>query len=313
MRDLILGSRGSQLALWQTEHVRTLLSSRFPDATFRVEIIKTLGDRILDAPLSQVGDKGLFTREIENALLDRRVDIAVHSLKDLPTELPDGLALGAVSPREDPRDAFLAHPKKKLRSLLDVPRHGKVATGSLRRSSQLLSFRSDINIIDVRGNLNTRLAKLDESDWDGMILACAGVKRLGWLDRITEIIPPSTMLPAVGQGALGIEVREDDVEARDALRGIHDTDCHDAVMAERAFLRRVEGGCQIPVGTYARIIEGVLHMDAFIGSLDGRNAVRQTSTGPRNDPERLGVGLAEEMLNAGGREILEEIRGRSYS
>ncbi len=308
MRDLVIGSRGSQLALWQAEHLRTHLGTLHPSLTIRIEVIKTLGDHVLDTPLSMVGDKGLFTKEIEHALLERRIDIAVHSLKDLPTTIPEGLILGAVSKREDPRDALIARSGSRLRSLGESPRGASIATGSLRRTSQLLSIRPDLHLVDVRGNLNTRLAKLDASTWEGMILAVAGVKRLGWDDRITEIVPTETILPAVGQGALGIEVRQDDTEVRGLLSEFHDLSAFDAVTAERAFLRRVEGGCQIPVGAYATIDGTECLLEAYIGSLDGKKSIRRSKQGSRNDAASLGVMLADAMLAAGGKEILDEIR-----
>ncbi|MFA6542660.1 MAG: hydroxymethylbilane synthase, partial [Bacteroidota bacterium] len=209
---IIIGTRGSELALWQARWVEKELRTLYPAMDIQTVIIKTLGDKILDSPLSKIGDKGLFTKEIEKALLDNEIDLAIHSLKDVPTQLIGGLTLGAISEREDIRDVFISHPDKKYLSFTDVPSGGRVATGSLRRKCQLLSHRPDLAIIDIRGNLKTRMEKLEQSDWDGMLLAKAGVTRLGWTSRITEIFSPAFILPAVGQGALGIEVRESDAE-----------------------------------------------------------------------------------------------------
>ena len=308
MRDLVLGSRGSDLALWQSEHICTLLRAAHPDLTISIEIIKTLGDKILDAPLSKIGDKGLFTKELERALLDGKIDLAVHSLKDIPTVLPQGCSIGAVTEREDPSDVFIAHPSEPITSIADLPTGSSVATGSLRRRSQLLAQRPDISVIDIRGNLNTRMKKLEESDWSGMLLARAGVKRLGWEERISEVIPFSFMLPAVGQGALGIEIREGDAELLNLLSTVHHFPTASAVRAERAFLRRLEGGCQIPIGTHATVAGSILRLDAFIGSLDGKRTLRSSASGSTDGPEQLGVQLAEQMLDLGGREILDEIR-----
>ncbi len=308
MRDLILGSRGSALALWQSEHISALLRKAYPGLSVRIEIIKTLGDKILDAPLSKVGDKGLFTKELERALLDGTIDLAVHSLKDLPTLLPEGCMIGAITQREDPHDVFIAHPSLSVASFDDLPQGSTVATGSLRRASQMLAWRPDLTIVDIRGNLNTRMAKLESSDWAGMILARAGVKRLGWEDRIAGVIPFDVMLPAVGQGALGIEIREGDSELEGLLRIVHHEETALAVRAERAYLRHLEGGCQVPIGTLATHEHAHVKLEAFIGSLDGRRTVRDAATGSADDPELLGTSLAGKMLEAGGREILAKIR-----
>jgi hydroxymethylbilane synthase len=308
MRDLVLGSRGSQLALWQSEHIRALLLRSNPGLGIRIEVIKTLGDKILDSPLSRMGDKGLFTKEIEKALTERTIDLAVHSLKDLPTVLPTGLVIGAITLRDDPRDVFIAHPARSVPSFSDVPSGSTIATGSLRRMSQLLASRPDLHIADIRGNLNTRMKKLEDSNWAGMLLANAGVKRLGWEDRITEVLPTSIMLPAVGQGALAVEIREEDSDISNLLQTVHDRATELAVRAERAFLRRLEGGCQVPIGTHARFSGETLSLDAFIGSLDGKRALRDTRSAASDDPEALGSGLADHMFRMGGDEILAEIR-----
>lgn len=303
-----IGSRGSALALWQAHWVRDRLHEAFPSSSVEIVIIKTTGDRILDAPLSRIGDKGLFTREIERALLDGAIDLAVHSLKDLPTQLPEGLALGAVTEREDVRDVFLPRPDATVRTLAGQPAGAVIATGSLRRTSQLLHRRPDLTVVDLRGNLNTRYQKLTGSTWGGMILARAGVVRLGWADRIGETLDPTTMLPAVGQGALGIEIRAGDTRVREVIRCLHHEPTARATTAERALLRALEGGCQVPIGTYARIENGALVMDALVGSLDGTQVVRGSRQAAPADADALGRALADELLTRGARAILEAIR-----
>ena len=303
-----IGSRGSQLALWQAEWVKAGLANRYPGLEIAIEIVKTTGDRILDSPLSAIGDKGLFTKELENALLDRRVDLAVHSLKDVPTVLPDGLVITAVTRREDVRDVFIAHPAKLYKKFSDIPSGGTIATGSLRRRCQIRHLRPDLQIVDLRGNLNTRFAKLKESDWDGMILARAGVVRLGFESAITETLSIDAILPAVGQGALGIEIRSDRTDLARLLAPLASEPATRAVAAERAFLALLEGGCQVPIGAYARFEENRLIMDGLIGSLDGRRIVRGSTHGNPDEPEPLARGLAETLLRSGGREILDEIR-----
>ncbi|HXX65429.1 MAG TPA: hydroxymethylbilane synthase [Bacteroidota bacterium] len=312
-KTLTIGSRGSDLALWQARWVESRLRALHPSLDVRIEIIKTKGDKILDSPLSKIGDKGLFTREIEAALLAGHIDAAVHSLKDLPTELPPGLTIGAICEREDVRDVFIPHPNNSVRTLAKQAPGAHIATGSLRRKCQLLAFRSDLVVIDIRGNLNTRMKKLAESDWAGMILARAGVMRLGWESQIGETLPPEVILPAVGQGALGIEIRSGDKAAADLLAGLIHQPTADATCAERALLRRLEGGCQVPIGTYGRIaadVSGVsvLHLDAMVGSLDGKHVIRGKIHGGPEEAERLGTSLAETLLSGGAERILREIR-----
>ncbi len=306
---IIIGSRGSPLALWQAEWVKNALEKMFRGITVTLQIIKTTGDRILDSPLSTIGDKGLFTKEIEHALLEGSIDLAVHSLKDLPTTLPKGLSIGAITKREDVRDVFIAHPRKQIHKLDDVPIGGTIATGSLRRKSQLMGQRPDLQIVDIRGNLNTRFSKLDASDWDGMILARAGVVRLGMDARITEILPVEKLLPAVGQGALAIEMREDDKRMLNYVSRLGNESTTIATRGERSFLRYLEGGCQVPIGTYGRIENNEFRLDAMIGSIDGRKIVRGKIQGPMEHSEELGVELARTLYDGGGREILEHIRG----
>jgi hydroxymethylbilane synthase len=306
--SLRIGSRGSELALWQARWVERKLSGLYPALSISIQIIKTTGDRVLDAPLSKIGDKGLFTREIEHALLSGEIDLAVHSLKDLPTALPEGLMLGAVCEREDVRDVFIPHPGNAVRTLREQPEGSKVATGSLRRKCQLLALRPDFTIVDIRGNLNTRMKKLDESGWAGMMLAQAGVVRLGWDERIGESLDPLMILPAVGQGALGIEIRENDPDTLQLLQALHHEDTAAATRAERSLLKTLEGGCQVPIGTYGRVSDGTLSLDAMVGSLDGKRTVRGTITGPMTQAEQLGEKLASRLLVDGADKILGEIR-----
>ncbi len=308
LNKICIGTRGSELALWQTHHVKTLLEARFPGIIIDVQSIKTTGDKILDAPLAKIGEKGLFTKELEVALLDGRIDLAVHSLKDVPTTIPEGLTLAAVLEREDVHDVFIANPKKMHRSFTHLPQNAIIATGSLRRRCQLLNTHPNMQIVDIRGNLNTRLKKLDDSDWDGMILAKAGVTRLGWTQRITEVLPFETILPAVGQGALAVEIRTDDKRMEEILHTVHHIPTAIAVTAERSFLRHLEGGCQIPIGAYGQVSGNALQLDAMIGSVDGKRIVRGTKNGETQGAERIGVELAKELLMHGGKEILEEIR-----
>jgi hydroxymethylbilane synthase len=311
IREIRIGSRGSDLALWQARWVHSRLKMHYIGLTVNIVTIKTTGDKVLDAPLAKIGDKGLFTKEIENALLEREIDLAVHSLKDLPTALPEGLAIGAITEREDARDVFIPHPKNTVQTLLDQPEAAQIATGSLRRKCQLLALRPDLNVVDIRGNLSTRVAKLDGSDWAGMILAHAGIMRLGWESLVGEILDPLVMLPAVGQGALGVEIRADDHFIHGVVSVLHHEPTACAALAERALLRRLEGGCQIPIGTYGRMEganEPALVLDAIVGSLDGRKVVKGSIRGNPPHAESLGTQLAETLLADGADEILREIR-----
>jgi len=295
---LVIASRGSQLALWQAHWVgRQLANLGFAS---RIDIVKTTGDKITDVPLAQVGAKGLFTKEIEEALLAGRADLAVHSLKDLPTELPAGLVLAAVPVREDPRDALVG------KRLADLPQGAKVGTSSLRRSAQLRQLRPDLRIEPVRGNLDTRLRKLDAGHYDAIVLAAAGMKRLGWEDRIAEILPPDIVCPAVGQGALAIETRAPGLAA---CRQLNDPTTHAAVAAERALLGALGGGCQVPIGAYATVNAGRLSMQAVVVSPDGVNLVRDHAEGPAGDADRIGRELGESLLAAGADRILESVYG----
>jgi len=296
---LTIASRGSQLALWQARWVQQQLEKLGHPS--RIEIIKTTGDRITDVPLAQVGGKGLFTKEIEEALLDGRADLAVHSLKDLPTELPPGLHLAATPEREDPRDAIVGKP------LAGLSRGAKVGTSSLRRSAQLRQARPGLVIEPVRGNLDTRLRKLDQGQYDAILLAAAGLKRLGWEDRIAEILSPDVICPAVGQGALAIETAAG--PGLDACRQLDHPPTRAAVTAERALLAALGGGCQVPIGAYATVSEGRLRLLSVVVSPDGACLVRDQAEGPASDAARIGRELAEALLAAGADRILESVYG----
>jgi len=295
---LVIASRGSQLALWQAGWVERQLTAA--GHMCRIEIIRTTGDQITDVPLAKVGTKGLFTKEIEEALLDGRADLAVHSLKDLPTELPAGLVLAAVPEREDPRDAVVG------RRLADLPAGARVGTSSLRRAAQLRKLRGDLTVESVRGNLDTRLRKLDEGRYDAILLAAAGLKRLGWGGRIAEILPPEVMCPAVGQGALAIETRAAGA-GFDACAALDHRDTHAAVAAERGLLAALGGGCQVPIGAHATVDGGRLLLKAMVASPDGAEVVRGTSEGTVGEAEMVGRRLGVELLNRGAREILETV------
>jgi hydroxymethylbilane synthase len=304
-REFIIGTRGSALALWQTDFVKTELEKRFPEAVLDVRVIKTTGDRILDTSLSKIGDKGLFTRQIEDALASGEIDLAVHSLKDLPTVQPKNLIIGAVSGRETPNDVFIS---EKYDSIDDLPQNARVATGSLRRRSQLLNFRPDLEIVEIRGNVPTRIEKFLAEGLDGMILAYAGVHRLGLDAHIRQVIPVEIMLPAVGQGVMAIEVRENDVQAAALIEKFNDRSAAACVTAERAFLRSLEGGCQVPIGAYAFLENDKIHLEGVVGSLNGSVNLRDKITGEIKDAEHLGKLLAGILIGAGANEILERTR-----
>ncbi len=291
----VIASRGSQLALWQARWVAAQLDAAGHKC--RIEIIKTTGDKITDVPLAKVGTKGLFTKEIEEALLDGRAQLAVHSLKDLPTELPDGLVLAAVPEREDPRDAVIG------KTLAELPLGAKVGTSSLRRSAQLRRLRPDLMVESIRGNLDTRLRKLDEGQYDAILLAAAGMKRLGWGARIAEILSPDLMCPAVGQGALAIETR-----AGFKLPAVLDhADTHTAILAERGLLGALGGGCQVPIGAHATIASGRIHLLALVAAPDGSEIIRANDEGPASDAAEIGRRLAAELLSRGARKILDGV------
>ena len=302
--SLRVGTRGSQLALWQAKWVKEQLIRKHPDLDVEIHTIKTTGDKILDVPLAKVGGKGLFVKEIEEALLEKSVDLAVHSMKDVPTELPDGLGIVAVSEREDPRDAVLGQNNTPI---LELPQGAKIGTSSLRRQAQLFAARPDFVIEPLRGNINTRLRKLKEGMYDAIILAMAGVKRLGWENEVTEVIDPGVMLPAIGQGALGIEARLDDEDTLERIAFLNDEVTSSCVAAERAFLHRLEGGCQVPIAAYAVREGDEILLTGLVGSVDGTRIIKDTDRGPAGEAAQLGDALAARILEAGGREILEEV------
>ncbi len=302
--NLIIGTRQSLLAMWQSNYIAGRLREEYPGCEVTLKKIVTKGDRILDVPLAKIGGKGLFTKEIEQELLDGTIDLAVHSLKDMPTVLPEGLCLTAITERTNAGDAFVSN---KYNSIEELPEGSVLGTSSLRRRAQLLARRPDLKIVDLRGNVDTRLKKLDEGQMDAIILAAAGLTRLGHADRIKEIIPQSYCLPAVGQGALAIECRTDNFKVRQMLDFLNDTATKQATDAERAFLGLLEGGCQVPIGVHAEVNEGRIAMEAVIASLDGSTVLRDTAEGNAADAVTLGCALGQKMLDNGGREILAAI------
>lgn len=302
---IVLGSRGSQLALWQTRFVAHLLESFYPSLEIEIKIIETTGDAILETALSKIGDKGLFTKQIEERLLSGAIDLAVHSLKDLPTTLPQNLKIGAVMMREIPDDVLIS---TKYTSLNKLPLEAKIATGSLRRKSQLLAHRPDLRIVDIRGNVPTRIQKMESADLDGMILAFAGVHRLDLDSYIKQRIPFDVMLPAVAQGVIGIEIREDDEQTEEILKPLNDFDTEICITAERGFLKTLEGGCQVPIGGNAILDKDELTLHGFVGNFDGSRTMRDAIKGKRSDASQLGIDLAVKMIGNGANELLEETR-----
>lgn len=306
-RTVRIGSRKSQLALVQTYWVQEELQKRFPDIIFEVYSMATQGDKILDVALAKIGDKGLFTKELELGMINRETDFAVHSLKDLPTNLPTGLMLGCVSEREDPADALVVHEKHKDKQIDTLPAGAVIGTSSLRRLAQLRHHYPHLEFKDIRGNLNTRLAKLDEGGYDAIILAVAGLRRLGMGDRIHQILSPEISLHAVGQGALGIECRENDPEILSIIQTLQDTNTAQRCHAERSFLRELEGGCQVPIGVNTKIVDDQLTLTGMVASLDGKQLIKDTVTGAANQPEELGIQLAQILREKGAKEILDKI------
>jgi hydroxymethylbilane synthase len=306
-RKVRLGTRGSQLALWQANHIKEKLEKTY---NLEVEVIKikTQGDKILDVALAKLGGKGLFVKELEEALLTKKIDFAVHSMKDVPVLLPEGLHITAITKREDPRDVFIS---KNFNSLNELPLEAKVGTSSLRRQCQLLALRGDLKVEVLRGNVETRIRKMLDGQYDAVILAYAGVKRLGLTEYVKEVISDELSLPAIGQGALGIECRIEDKEMNEILQFLNDEDTSLCVRAERAFLRVLEGGCQVPIGAYAKISDNKLIIKGLVGSLDGKKVIKETISGDKYDSEALGETLAKIILERGGKSILEEIYGRA--
>ncbi|MDO9556395.1 MAG: hydroxymethylbilane synthase [Coriobacteriia bacterium] len=303
--QLTIGTRGSKLALWQSNHIKDRLE-QITGLPVCLKVIKTTGDKILDVPLAKVGGKGLFTKEIEVELIDGTVDLAVHSMKDVPTELPEGLIIAATPTRVDPRDVIVSGGNHSIDSL---PEGARVGTSSLRRRSQLLALRPDVEIVDVRGNLDTRMRKAEDGEVDAVILAAAGITRMGWGERITHYIDPEQMVPAVGQGAIGIEIREDDGFMQEVCRDLSDPPTLTCVTAERIVMRKLEGGCQVPIGAYCRVVDGdKLVMDAFVGSIDGRTLLRHTLEGSIGEPVVLGEAMVDRLRDMGADAILAQVR-----
>jgi len=306
MARLRIGSRGSQLALWQAHHIRYLLRQRGHEV--ELEIIKTTGDKILDVALAKVGTKGMFTKEIEEALAEGRVDLAVHSLKDLPTELSPGFEIAAVTKRENPRDVFCS---KTYGGIDELPRRARVGTSSLRRQAQLKAIRPDLEIRPLRGNVDTRLRKLEAGEYDAIILAAAGLNRLGKMELVKQVIPPEVMCPAAGQGALGIEIRAGDTDTRQHLSFLDDADARATTTCERALLYKLGGGCQVPIGAVAEIRGGCIHLEGVVAHPEGSVVLRESRDG--DDPVRLGEEVGDRLLARGGNTILEEVYGQDVA
>lgn len=304
-QKIIIGSRGSELALWQANFIKREIEKKHKNVQVQINIIKTKGDKILDVALSKIGDKSLFTKELEVELLAKRIDLAVHSLKDLQTKIPDGLKLAAVTKRHAVEDVLIA--RKKGIIINTLPESAVVATGSLRRKSQLLHLRPDIKIMDLRGNVPSRIKKFLDSDWDAIILARAGVERLNLKKYISSYIPKEEILPAVGQGALGIEIHNENKIVEEIIHSLHHDETYKSVLAERALLAELEGGCQVPIGAFAEVKSSGLYLDAVVGSLDGSVTYRKKLRGSKNAPEKLGRDLAKDLLKAGAKEILKEV------
>lgn len=302
IKPITIGTRGSALALWQANWVKSELEREYPGIVVTLRVIKTKGDKILDVPLAKVGGKGLFVKEIEDALLAGEIDLAVHSMKDVPTELPEGLQVAINPPREDPRDAFFSNSGKKLS---EMAKGAVIGTSSLRRIAQILHAFPHLETRDLRGNVDTRLKKLERGEYDGIILAYAGVKRLGWSNKVTELIDPETSLPAIAQGALGIETRCDDDFTNKRLAFFQDATTALAVRAERSLLKTLEGGCQVPIAGHATVDDKEsITLTGLVAALDGRKIIKATSSS--SDPEALGVTLAQTLLDQGAGELLEE-------
>ncbi|MGV2455992.1 hydroxymethylbilane synthase [Acinetobacter seifertii] len=304
MKTLKIATRQSPLALWQAEHIRARLQELHPDLT--VELVKfvTQGDKILDTPLAKIGGKGLFVKELEAALLDGRADLAVHSMKDVPMALPEGLTLAVICEREDPLDAFVSNQFEKF---ADLPQGARVGTSSLRRKSQILKQRPDLQIIDLRGNVGTRLGKLDDGQYDAIILASAGLKRLGLENRIRHTIEPNISLPAVGQGALGLECRADDQEVLALIQPLLHIETDVCVRAERAFNAYLEGGCQVPIAGYATLQDGKIHIEGRVGSVDGQTLLRAELNDEIHNAQQLGENLARNLLEQGAGDLLKAL------
>ncbi len=299
-----IGTRKSKLALWQANYIASQLKKHYPDIQVELVKIVTKGDKILDVPLAKVGGKGLFVKEIEEAMLRNEIDIAVHSLKDVPTYFPEGLGLVAITEREDPRDAFLS---VKYSSIDEMPEGAVLGTSSLRRKAQIMLKRGDLEIRDLRGNVDTRIRKLEEGQYDGIILAYAGLKRLGLEGKVRQVFEPDFMIPAVAQGFLGIEARLDDEETRKIVSVLNHRESEIRAKAERAFLKTLEGGCQVPLAAYSEIDGDKLKITGFVSDLEGKRVFRDSMEGPPEEAERIGTALAEKLLDMGARQVLDEI------
>ena len=305
---LRIATRKSPLALWQANHVREALLARHPQLDVELVTMTTQGDKILDTPLAKVGGKGLFVKELETGILERRADLAVHSMKDVPVDFPAGLGLGAILPREDPRDVMISN---TFAALDELPAGARVGTSSLRRQCQLRAQRPDLQVLDLRGNVNTRLQKLDNGDYDAIMLAAAGVKRMGWTERITQALAPEQFLPAIGQGAIGIEIRRNDHRVAELVAELNDDQTAVRVSAERALNAALQGGCQVPIAGYAEISHGVIVLRALVGRPDGSRLIQGVISGRPEDAEELGRVLADDLLSRGAREVLDAVYGNS--
>ena len=302
--NIVIGSRGSQLALWQANLVKSELERLHDNVDIDIRIIATSGDIIQDVPLAKIGGKGLFVKEIEEALLANEIDLAVHSMKDVPMELPTELGISVITKRENPLDALISKNGEKL---ADLPQGATIGTSSLRRSSQLLKYRGDFKIHPLRGNVDTRLRKVEEGKYDAILLASAGLNRLGWANRITEEISHNILLPAMGQGALGIETRLDDTKIYDLISTLNHEQTHYAVSAERSLVGRLDGGCQVPIGAYARVEKGLITLKGLVASLDGEIIYKLENVGPVDDAINIGQELGAQLLKMGANEILEKL------
>ncbi len=303
-QEIVIGSRGSQLALWQANWVKSELERLHSNVDINIRVIATSGDNIQDVPLAKIGGKGLFVKEIEEALLANEIDLAVHSMKDVPMELPTELGISVITKRENPLDALISKNGEKL---ADLPQGATIGTSSLRRSSQLLKYRDDFKIHPLRGNVDTRLRKVEEGKYDAILLASAGLNRLGWANRITEEISHDILLPAMGQGALGIETRLDDTRIYDFISTLNHEQTHYAVSAERSLVGRLDGGCQVPIGAYARIEKGLITLKGLVASLDGEVIYKLENVGPVDDAINIGQELGSKLLKMGANEILEKL------
>ena len=303
-RNIVIGSRGSHLALWQANWVKSELERLHDNVDIDIRIIATSGDIIQDVPLAKTGGEGLFVKEIEEALLANEIDLAVHSMKDVPMELPTELGISVITKRENPLDALISKNGEKL---ADLPQGATIGTSSLRRSSQLLKYRDDFKIHPLRGNVDTRLRKVEEGKYDAILLASAGLNRLGWANRITEEISHDILLPAMGQGALGIETRLDDTKIYDLISTLNHEQTHYAVSAERSLVGRLDGGCQVPIGAYARVEKGLITLKGLVASLDGEIIYKLENVGPVDDAINIGQELGAQLLKMGANEILEKL------